>query len=37
LDRCSADFLRWARIPTDAAIEARVALGGWAAMQLADE
>jgi glutamate formiminotransferase len=33
LDRCSADFLRWAQIPTDAAIEARIALGGWAAMQ----
>ncbi len=33
LDRCSADFLRWAKIPTEAAIEARVALGGWSAMQ----
>ncbi len=37
LDRCSADFLRWARIPTEAAIEARVALGGWRAMQPSSE
>lgn len=36
LDRCSADFLRWARIPTDAAIEARIGLGGWAAMRRAE-
>lgn len=31
LDRCSAEFLAWAQIPTDAAIEARVAAGGWSA------
>lgn len=37
LDRCSEDFLRWARIPTEAAIEARVALGGWRAMQAAGQ
>ena len=33
LDRCSPEFLRWAQIPTDAAIEARVALGGFPAMR----
>jgi glutamate formiminotransferase len=36
LDRCSAEFLRWAQIPTDAAIEARIAIGGWSAVATAE-
>ncbi len=31
LERCSTEFLRWAKIPDDASIEDRVAQGGWVA------
>jgi glutamate formiminotransferase len=37
LERCTEDFLRWADIADDAAIEVRIALGGWTAMQAAAE
>ncbi len=33
LDDCSTEFLRWAELDLECAIEARIALGGWQAMQ----